>query len=147
MSLENGLLMTSIKVRINWQNMHWGASGPKRSIIEWWIGYSYVSSFMAFTEMGNENTSLWANFNSKSQFYTRSCMATAIVLSQIQVIQVRIAEGLVLRPVLDGWLSSRQGMVSASFCAKENPYLQVQMTSYLSRQGCLRRRLYNVPTV
>ena len=38
----------------------------------------------------------------KAKFYTKRCMAVAIVLSQIQVILVRIAKGHVLRPVPDG---------------------------------------------
>ena len=36
-------------------------------------------------------------------------MAAAMVLSQIQVILVRMAKGHVLRPGTDGWLSLRQG--------------------------------------
>ena len=65
---------------------------------------------MVFTKMGNteERPSLGRFQQQKPELYTRSCVAAAIFLSQIQVIILKIAKRHVLSPVPDGWQSLRQ---------------------------------------
>ena len=65
---------------------------------------------MVFTKMGNTEErppSLGRFQQQKPELYTRSCVAAAIFLSQIQVILLKIAETC-LSPVPDGWQSLRQ---------------------------------------
>ena len=80
------------------------ASGPKRNIIRR-SKYDELDMvlylwFLQKWAMGMPVSG--PILTAKAKIYTRSCIAAAIVLSQIQVILVRIVKGHVLRPVLDG---------------------------------------------
>ena len=95
--------------------MHWKQNflQDQKALLEDSSTISWIRLFVyGFYKMGNteeQPPSLGRFQQQKPELYTRSCVAAAIFLSQIQVILLKIAKRHVLSPVPDGsWQSLRQ---------------------------------------